>query len=297
MKNIPFLLLLPVMVCCLWSQDLHIVYTGNLDGNLEACDCQGNESGGMVRVATAIDLLRRDFPDLILLDSGDFLKSYPLPDYNYIMAEFMKDLNYSALGIGDQEFVEGIKFFHAMNRNFPMPLVCSNMEIPESFHDGVQPQLIISGGQFKVGILSVIDPRSFDFISIPGIKLVPMDSGIARGISRLQGKVDLLILLCHSSYRNALELREKFPKIAVIIAGHTQERYENIGPRQVVLQAGYDGETIGLLTVHRRDGHISFEHQFIPVNSKYSDYIPFKKKMEIENMKYQNQLHEVDIRR
>ncbi|MEZ4761685.1 MAG: hypothetical protein R3C26_00325 [Calditrichia bacterium] len=51
-----------------------------------------------------------------MLDSGDALLSYPLPEANRTMLQLLSIAKYDALNIGDQEFVESADFIFRENR-------------------------------------------------------------------------------------------------------------------------------------------------------------------------------------
>jgi 2',3'-cyclic-nucleotide 2'-phosphodiesterase (5'-nucleotidase family) len=236
-------------------------------------------------LATVIDSLRSDYPDLILLHSGDFFTTYPLPGYNSFMMEFMQDLSHNAIGIGYQEFMERISFHKYINRNASLPLICSNLVIPDSLKSIIQSQSIIASQGFSAGVFSVNDPGVFDFIHLQNLKVTPLEQAIRLGINNLKDKVDFAMLICPVSYQTASQLGKIFPEISIIIAGYTQEQYESVGNGQMIVQSGYNGENIGILMFHLSHGQLYIEHRFIPVNSHYADYIPFKQKINVLKMK------------
>lgn len=82
-----FGIFLLIRLCCtfLFASDhhtptIHIVYTGNLNCSLDDCRCGGELVGGLTRITTVVDSLRGKYPGLILLDGGDHLSSYSLPE-------------------------------------------------------------------------------------------------------------------------------------------------------------------------------------------------------------------------
>ncbi len=262
------------------SQPLYIAYTGNLNGVLEACNCEGNDRGGMTQLANAVDSLKLMHPDLIFLDSGDFLKSFSLPEANRLMFDFMCQLQYSVIALGEQEFVEGEEYLFMHLTLFPIHLVCSNLIFPLSRADMAVPYIIVNSGNHRVGILSVLNPECFDYIKMPALEFMDVNQSINQYIKLLKAETDLIILICHGDFRTGQQLGMKFPEIQVIITGHSQEKMELIGNRQVILQPGYDGEFIGFLTVNFAEQGLSFENQFLPVDQRQGIYKPFKDKID-----------------
>ena len=56
------------------SENVTIVYSGNLRGELEPCGCTSEgDLGGIRRHASAVDRLRKERPNLFLVSSGGLL--------------------------------------------------------------------------------------------------------------------------------------------------------------------------------------------------------------------------------
>ena len=59
------------------QEPLYIAYTANLNGNIELCRCKPDEMGSIAQLSGMIDSLKNKHPELLLLDNGDFYKTYP----------------------------------------------------------------------------------------------------------------------------------------------------------------------------------------------------------------------------
>ena len=107
------------------SNHLTVVYTGNLDGELEPCGCSlEGDFGGIRRQATLIDRLRKKKPNLFLLSSGGFLRSESVHDRltgEYIL-KGMNALKYDAMGVQWTDLAYGVDFIKADK----LPWVTSN---------------------------------------------------------------------------------------------------------------------------------------------------------------------------
>ena len=92
---------------------LTIIYSGNLDGELEPCGCsdEGNY-GGIKRRATMLNRLREEVPGLIALSAGGLLSSDGVTDR--IKAEFIlkgfTGFGYDAIGLQWRDLSYGLKF-------------------------------------------------------------------------------------------------------------------------------------------------------------------------------------------
>ncbi|HPY74885.1 MAG: hypothetical protein KBC30_05505 [Planctomycetes bacterium] len=60
---------------------VNLFYTGELLGELEPCGCSGGKLGGMLLRSGWIDHLRKEYPDLFLLDGGFAAKNWDRQDH------------------------------------------------------------------------------------------------------------------------------------------------------------------------------------------------------------------------
>lgn len=278
--KIVLILLIFGSVNLLFSKQLHIAYTGNLNCNLEACDCGGNVQGGMVRLAQAIDSLKHRHPDLILLDSGDFFNSYTLPRADSLMWEFMLMLKFDAITPGDQEYVEGIEFLNSFQGKNKLPLISANIFEKNDQLPAFEPFRIIHRDGLRIGITGITLPESFSFISEPALLVKPWQDWVQKALEQMNHSTDLNILLLHGGYREGIKIAGIFPEFQIIIAGHTQEQAYWEKKNQVVVQSGVDGEILGLLEIEIAGGTTCFRNQFLPVGAGYGENLKFKQKVD-----------------
>ncbi|GAB4373330.1 MAG: hypothetical protein Kow0042_17170 [Calditrichia bacterium] len=248
------------------GQTIHIAYTANLNCTLESCKC-GDDLGGIPRLAYLLDSLRREHPDLILLDSGDFLSSYILTESNRLMAELVSDLNYDVIAVGDQEYVEGMPFLQHITTRYHLPLISATIRDKERDSLMFPAYKIVHRRDITVGIIGVVFKEAFDFISPKEIRIEPVGEVLSKLVSQVKSRSTILILLLHSSYRIGLELAKRFPEIAVIIAGHSQEKASIQNGNQIVVQPGSDGEYLGFLEISFKNGKFDFKNSTLPVGA------------------------------
>jgi len=90
-----------------------LVYSGNLNGELEPCGCTlEGDFGGIKRQASMIDQLRQKNPDLMFVSSGGLLIAEMPSDRirsDYILRG-MKLLNYDVIGVQAQDLAFGTEF-------------------------------------------------------------------------------------------------------------------------------------------------------------------------------------------
>ena len=280
-----FLVLLYILVLFA-GEPLYIAYTANLNGNIELCRCKPDEMGSIAQLSGMIDLLKTDYPELLLLDNGDFYKTYPKPIANFMAGELISLLNYDAVGVGDQEFVEGISFLDNMWHHFPITLLNANIKIMQPTALLFKRYLVVTKANYKVGITSILPPAAFEFIAQPNIQILPVEETLSKILDDLIPQCDIIILIYHSGYLEALNIAQKFPHIKVIIAGHSQEQAVKRRPGQIIVQPGFDGEYLGFLKLSREGERFVFDHTFLPIGESLNPTPLFLEKLQ----QYHNKL-------
>ena len=104
---------------------LTVIYSGNLDGELEPCGCsdEGN-LGGIKRRTTTLDRIKEKNPDAVIISAGGLIASQGINDYlksEYILKAFSQ-LNYDAIGVQWADLSYGAKFA----AHYQLPWVASN---------------------------------------------------------------------------------------------------------------------------------------------------------------------------
>lgn len=229
--------------------------------------------GGFTRIATLFDSIKTTHPNnLILLDGGDFMSSYPLADANRVMLQIMALGNYDAQIFGDQEFVEGENFIFEVNRNLTadLPFVTTNLLLPGNFKKKFPRVKMMKVTGIKIAIMGVIHPETFEFIKTSQTLTEPFNSiaSLAPGILE---KSDIQILLFHGSWANAQKMVDKNPWIDVMVISHNQLKEFRQTGNTVFVESGVDGEYIGYLTLEIGRNSLKFSNQFIPVTENIKE--------------------------
>ncbi len=109
-----------------------LVYTGNLNGELEPCGCTlEGDLGGIKRHASMIDQLRKNNPELLFVSTGGLLIAEMPSDRirsDYILRG-MKLLDYDVIGVQARDLAFGAEFL----TRHKLPFILSNQTYPSSF--------------------------------------------------------------------------------------------------------------------------------------------------------------------
>jgi 2',3'-cyclic-nucleotide 2'-phosphodiesterase (5'-nucleotidase family) len=247
---------------------IHLVYTGNLNCALDDCRCGGDIAGGVTRIITVMDSLRSRYPDLIVLDAGDHFSSYSLPEANRLMAALLSRAHYTALNLGDQEFVESADFLLEIQEDVEpaFPYLSSNILVKNSNNPFADPIKVVNIDGISVTIWGILDPEAFEFIAIdPLIRIIPPERALEAQKAKIDMNSGMNILLFHGRAKKAAKLIEKFPWIDVVVLSHNQIlRYER-KEESLLVESGAEGEYIGHLQVKRKKNSWEFQNEFIPV--------------------------------
>ncbi|MFH1655361.1 MAG: hypothetical protein ABH954_01975 [Candidatus Omnitrophota bacterium] len=245
----------------LYAEKIAIVYSGDSHASLYPCRCPENPNGGIARRATKIKELRKQYQNLLLLDSGDYFASGEQdPDSQEpgldkkrteIYFKAMEIMGYDAVGVGKGEFNFGKEFLSDVIKKIDIDFLSCNLELP-----GLSPFVIKEFGKTKVGIVAVspID-------SGLGIKqdIAQTIKVVKDNIKKLKGKkVDITIILSQLGLGMDEQLLEKIDGIDIIISSVMSSKYktgDKIGSA-IYLKPYSWTRTLGVLELDVEDGKI-----------------------------------------
>ena len=252
------------------GRNLTIVYSGSLLGELEPCGCtREGDLGGLRRQATAVDALRADRPDLVLISAGGLFSTL-LPTHRitnrYILSGFA-ELGYDAVGLQWGDLAYGTEYL----RTADLPLVASNWLGDEFL--AVRP--LSRGGQ-KLAYFQWLPPEESPYRRMLGEHVrVTGDVGelaTALAEARTTGAVTVL-----GTSLRATSARERLPlkDVDVLVLPARQEQFEapaRVG-RTLVLTPGSRGQRLGRVDLALGpDGSIvRWEHEVIPLPESVPD--------------------------
>ena len=192
--------------------------------------------GGVARRAAIIENIRKENPNVLLLDAGDIFQGTPYFNYYGGELEFklMSMMKYDIATIGNHDFDNGIDGLFAQLPNASFEFVNANYDFKNTILNGIiKPYKIINKGGIKVGVFGLgiqleglVDKNNYK----ETIYNNPLE--IAQDLSRIlkeEKKCDLIICLSHLGYQykndeqkiSDLKLASLTKNIDLIIGGHT----------------------------------------------------------------------------
>jgi 5'-nucleotidase len=192
--------------------------------------------GGVARRAALIETIRKENPNVLLLDAGDIFQGTPY--FNYFGGELefklMSMMKYDLATIGNHDFDNGIEGLYNQLPNANFEFVSANYDFKNTIMNGhVKPYKILYKDGIKIGVFGLgigleglVDKKNYK----ETIYNDPV--GISQDMARIlkhQEKCDLVICLSHIGYKYQNEpdkicdtkLATLTKDIDLIIGGHT----------------------------------------------------------------------------
>ncbi|MBF7091502.1 metallophosphatase [Flavobacterium sp. ALJ2] len=233
-----------------------ILHTNDVHSHIDpfpADDPRNANMGGVSRRAALIDTIRKENPNVLLLDAGDIFQGTPYFNYYGGELEFklMSMMKYDASTIGNHDFDNGVDGLYAQMPHAKFEFISSNYDFKNTVMDGlVKPYKIFNKDGIKIGVFGL-------GIQLEGLvdKLMyketvyndPVETAHDMvQILKKEQKCDLVICLSHLGYKYRddatkicdLKLAEQTQDIDLIIGGHTHTFLDK--PTIVKNKAGQD---------------------------------------------------------
>ena len=209
-KTIAMLLVLLMAGSAMAQNDKQIVILHSNDThsciyplNVNLADTALAGRGGYLRRAAFVEQQRKQYPNLLLIDSGDFSQGSPYYTLNKGEVEvgLMNIMRYDAATIGNHEFDFGLENMARIFRMANFPILCSNYDFTGTPVEGtVKPWTIIKRDGVKIGLFA-LDPKLIglvDTAKCQGVKyLDPVAKANEMAALLKAKKCDLVICVSH----------------------------------------------------------------------------------------------------
>ncbi|MDD5130203.1 MAG: hypothetical protein PHS66_04030 [Candidatus Omnitrophica bacterium] len=281
MKSIKTALLisgfLVIMSGILYAKEVTVVYSGQTHSMLYPCSCPVRQDGGISRRATLIKELRRKYPALLLLDTGNFTGGGQMDEYtqnihldmqrslvNYKALEVMR---YDAVAVGPDEFNFGKDFFLKNAKKTNPVYLSANLDT-----DKVTPYIVKDCDGTTVAVIGLTGVYANQ--KTEGLKIEQPD-GVGELVARLKREgAEVVILLSTLGEKEDLKLISKVKGIDLIFVGHKPLKEEALTKvdSTFVLRPPWQGRQIGKLVLKINDGRlIDCSLEELPLTDKITD--------------------------
>jgi len=245
-----------------------ILSTTDLHGNIYPIDYNTNqpEARGLARVATVVKQIRKEEPELLLLDSGDTIQGTPLTFYHARvnnkpadpMMAVMSAMGYDAMTVGNHEYEFGWDVLNKARAEARFPWLSANTYKKETNEPYFKAFIIKQVKGVRIAILGLTTP-GMPSLDDPERYYSKIDvrepvSEAKKWVALLHEKehVDLVIIAMHMgveadlrtgevnpgqmpSENAAVAIAETVPGVDVILMGHTHREVPSLFINGVLL--------------------------------------------------------------
>lgn len=240
---------------------IEILFLANLNGNIENCHCGNPSLGGLPQIFTIINEKRTNNPDILVIDGGDFLNSYPFEALNRTVIEIYHRLNPDYIILGDQEFYESTSFTRYLINGLADKILAGNYTVNEV---SLNPSMRLpSSENSSVSLISFLDQKAFVYREMS--EMLHFDQALFDRIYQQLPEEDFSIALFHGPKRQLDWFRKTYSRIDLILFGHEQSYFTDLQGKPAVIGGGSDGEHLMHIKVYYRPDGYEIQSKAIPV--------------------------------
>jgi 2',3'-cyclic-nucleotide 2'-phosphodiesterase/3'-nucleotidase len=251
-----------------------ILGTTDLHGNINPIDYYTNkpDNRGFAKVATLIKRIRKEQPNVLLIDSGDTIQGSPLESFhgrkNNVpkdpMMLVMNSLNYDAMTVGNHEYNFGLKVLEKARSEANFAWLSANTYDKAKQQTHYKPYIVKEVAGVKIGVLGLTTPGVPNWDNPPNYAGLEFHEPVVEArkwvpILRDQEKADVVVIAMHMGLEEdlrtgevtpgqvpheneAIAIAKEVPGVDVIFMGHTHRDVPSLYINGVLLtQANHWG--------------------------------------------------------
>ena len=260
-----------------------ILGTTDLHGNILPVDYYTNkpDNRGLAKVATLIKRIRKEHPNVLLIDSGDTIQGSPLESFHGRknnqppdpMMLVMNSLNYDAMAVGNHEYNFGLKVLEKARGEANFPWLSANTYDVAKQQPHYKPYIVKELAGVRIGILGLTTPGIPNWDNprnYAGLEFHEPVSEARKWVSVLRDKekADIVVIAMHMGLgedlrtgevspgqvaheNEAISIAKEVPGVDVIFMGHTHRDVPSLYINGVLLtQANYWGKNLARADVY-----------------------------------------------
>jgi 5'-nucleotidase/UDP-sugar diphosphatase len=210
-----------------------IVTFAHMNDVYEIDPIEGGSFGGLARVATLFDRLRRAGP-LVTTLGGDFLSPSAIgtarvdgePLLGRQMVDVLNQIGLDWATLGNHEFDIPESAFRARMTEAKFKVIVSNVTdasgapFPGTVDMAIAP-IKTSGRVVRVGVIGLV----IDYNRKPWVRYLPPVETARAKVAALGGKVDVIVALTHQALADDENLIDQIPEIDLVLGGHEHQNW------------------------------------------------------------------------
>ncbi len=251
-----------------------ILGTTDLHGNLYPTDYYTNklDNRGLAKVGTMIRQIRKDNPNVMLIDSGDTIQGTPLEYYHNKknntppdpMMLAMSALAYDAMTVGNHEYNFGLQVLEKARSEAKFPWLSANTYDKGTTRTHYQPYIVKEVAGVRVAVLGLTTPGIPIWENVQNYAELEFKEPLSEAkkwVPVLRGKerADVVVIAMHmgleedlrtgeinpgqvQNENEAIAIARQVPGVDLIFMGHTHRDVPSVVINGVqLLQANYWG--------------------------------------------------------
>jgi S-sulfosulfanyl-L-cysteine sulfohydrolase len=281
------------------SQTITLIHTGDFHGHLiPRADVRGalagkgsRTLGGLARVYTVVEDIRKEDPNALLIHTGDTIQgsAEALFTRGQALVEILNNFKIDAFAPGNWEFVYGsarfIELFAGAKPVAPWNAIAANAFYATKEQDATTPYADRAGqrvlppfvikqvGDVKIGILGLTTDRGPQVVGrdvTKGLFFLPNNdqllNEVRKHVAQLREveKVNVLVLASEMGLANNIRIVELIGGIDLVLSSDMhEETVEPIiitradGSKTILAEEGQDGTQLGRINLTIKDGKVS----------------------------------------
>jgi 2',3'-cyclic-nucleotide 2'-phosphodiesterase / 3'-nucleotidase len=244
-----------------------ILGTTDLHGNIDPIDYYTNkpDNRGLAKIATLIKRIRKEQPNVLLVDSGDTIQGTPLESFHNRknnkpidpMMLVMNSLQYDAMTVGNHEYNFGLKVLEKARSEAKFPWLSANTYDKAKQQTHYKPYIVKEVAGVKIGILGLTTPGIPNWDNPPnyaGLEFHEPTAEARKWVAILheREKVDVVVVAMHMGLgedlrtgevspgqvpheNEAIAIAKEVPGVDVIFMGHTHRDVPSVYINGVLL--------------------------------------------------------------
>jgi 2',3'-cyclic-nucleotide 2'-phosphodiesterase (5'-nucleotidase family) len=185
--------------------------------------------GGVARMKTKVDQLRKMHPNSLLLDGGDWSEGnvYYNLDAGQATVKMLSHIGYDAMVVGNHDWINGpgILIDAIDARTNEIAFLAANLDVSKypranEFSERVLPYVIREMNGARVALIGV---ATFEFVYdryFDPIEITPPQIALREAVREIGDQADVFIALSHNRLAINQALLRKVPEIDLIVSGH-----------------------------------------------------------------------------
>lgn len=263
--------------CPLFAEEIVIIHSNDTHGTIKPYKIEVNAQerwvGGMETVSHYLNEIRTKEKNILVIEKGDIMTGTLAAEIEYkgvtggAMIEFLNRLEYDVWCYGNHDFDKGQDNAIRLSRLAEFPTLMANIVYEKSGKlFPAEPYRIFKIGNVKVGIIAVMEENFLTEVQkdrIEGLAVLPIIPTLHSYIPVLDKQTDLIVVLFHGWFQNALDITMDVKGIDVVLAAAEDGKFREANGVLVQSTVGHQ-QTLGYLKLNIGDDRVvTYEQELI----------------------------------